>query len=69
MAHPYNPTHSGGRDGEDCGSRTAWAKKSYQGSISNNKPSKVVHTCNPTYVESILLFRKRPSKPALVKKM
>jgi hypothetical protein len=25
VAHTYNPSYSGGRDQEDCGSKPAWA--------------------------------------------
>jgi hypothetical protein len=42
----------GGEDQEDCGSRPAW-EKSYQDPISTNKPGKVMHAWNPSYMGDV----------------
>jgi hypothetical protein len=39
VAHAYNPSFSGGRDQEDCGSKPAWANSS-QDPISKNPSQK-----------------------------
>jgi hypothetical protein len=39
MAHAYNPSYSGGRDQEDCGSKPAWANKLWD-PISKNPTQK-----------------------------
>jgi hypothetical protein len=52
MTHTCNLSYSGGTDLEDCGSRLSWAK-SFQDSISSNKPGVIVHTCHPSYLGSI----------------
>jgi hypothetical protein len=41
VAHTYNPSYSGSRDQEDCGSKPTWANSS-QNPISKNPFTKIV---------------------------
>jgi hypothetical protein len=53
MDHAYNPSQSGGRDWENCNSKSAGAKVS-ETPISTNKPCVVVWFYNPRYMTGIV---------------
>jgi hypothetical protein len=42
VAHPCNPSFSGGRGQEDCGSRAAWVKGN-RDPISTNNPASFIY--------------------------
>jgi hypothetical protein len=48
VAHPCNPSYSGGRDQEDCGSRSAWANSS-RDPISKNRAGGVAQGEGPEF--------------------
>jgi hypothetical protein len=52
LGHTYNSSYSGGRDWENCGSRPAQQKVT-QIPISTNKPGKVIHVCDLSYLGGI----------------
>jgi hypothetical protein len=46
VAHTFNPSYSGGKDGEDHGPKPAQAKSSQNHTSTSKKPGMVVHAFN-----------------------
>jgi hypothetical protein len=40
VAHTYNPSYSGGKDQEDCGSKSAWVSSSQDPILKKNPSQK-----------------------------